>query len=242
MIIVIPARYGSSRFPGKPLATLAGKPMIQHVYENASKVKGCDGVYVATDDERIKSAVAGFGGNAVMTSAEHVCGTDRVYECVRKLDVEPEEVVINIQGDEPFLQASEVEKLAAVFADRKVQMASLMRCKQLSEKNNPNEVKVVVDALGDAIYFSRCLIPYQRDEAIVKRRIHVGIYGYRAGFLSAFVKWPKSQLEEAESLEQLRAVENGIKIRMVEVDYEGLGIDTPEQLDQAERLIEDRLL
>lgn len=238
MVIIIPARYESTRFPGKPLAILAGQPMIKHVYDNAIRVSGANEVYVATDDKRIADVVSSFGGKPILTSANHSCGTDRVNECAVQLGIDSEEIVVNIQGDEPFLPPEAIEELVSAFDDESVVMASLM--KPLHDDDmvrDQNVVKVVVDATHNALYFSRCPIPFNRDNEAISRWAHVGVYAYRFRILNEFVHMPKSSLERAESLEQLRALESGIKIRMVKTEYNGFGIDTPEQLERADSIM-----
>ena len=237
MIVVIPARWSSTRFPGKPLADIAGKPMIQRVYENMANVHGCRLVCVATDDERIYECVRGFGGRAMMTSREHSCGTDRVEECVRSLTVTSDEVVVNVQGDEPLLPAVAVEMLVSVFDDHNVRMGSLMRPLADVECNDLNVVKVVTDSDSNALYFSRLPIPCSRDGGEAQRWAHVGVYAYRTEALTEFVNMPKGQVERLESLEQLRALEHGMGIRMVRTNYRGFGIDTPGQLSEAVKMI-----
>lgn len=238
LIAVIPARYGSSRFPGKPLAMIAGKPMIQWVVENVCKVDGLSGVYVATDDKRIYDTVAAFGGKALMTSPEHTCGTDRLAECINLLGLKDEDVVLNIQGDEPLIKPEMVLDLISTFDDESVYMGTLKkRIENEEEIKNTNVVKVINDIKGDAIYFSRYPIPYERDGKPRVHYKHVGTYGYKVWFLNKFSKMQKTELEIAESLEQLRVIENGLKIRVKETSWQTIGVDTPEQIAQVEILI-----
>jgi 3-deoxy-manno-octulosonate cytidylyltransferase (CMP-KDO synthetase) len=229
---IIPARDGSTRLPGKPLADLGGKPLIRHVYERASQALST--VIVATDDERVLQAVRAFGGRAVLTRADHRCGTERVAEVAEGLTAD---IIVNIQGDEPFIDPPMIrEVIAPLVADADLPMATLSR-KITSEEDlaNPGVVKVVTDHRGDALYFSRSLIPYPRHSEFCRWREHVGIYAYRRGFLLAYVQWAPTPLEQAESLEQLRVLEHGLPIRVVETAC-GQGtfsIDTPEDLARA---------
>lgn len=236
-IAIIPARYASTRFPGKPLADIGGKTMIQRVYEQASKAVGR--VMVATDDERIRAEVARFGGEAVMTSALHRSGTDRAAEAFReRCGATGNTVVINVQGDEPFVQPAQIRRLMDCFADGGVQIATLVKpVASHEELFNPNHVKVVRDLTGRALYFSRWPVPYQRnvpEEVWHERHTyfkHLGIYAYRADILAQLTALPPSALETAESLEQNRWLENGYVIHTAETDSEGLSIDTPEDLE-----------
>ena len=241
---LIPARYASTRFPGKPLALLAGKPVIQHVYEQAAKV--LDAVYVATDDERIYNKVTEFGGKAVMTSTKHHSGTDRIEEALEKVGGDFD-VVVNIQGDEPFIAQSQIETLCHCFEDEDTQIATLgkpFECIKAVE--NPNSPKIVVDNRGYAMYFSRSVIPFvrgvERQEWLKKYPFlkHLGIYAYRTEVLKAITRLPQSSLELAESLEQLRWLENGYRIKVGITNVETVGIDTPEDLQHAEDFIRSR--
>ena len=238
-VAIIPARYASTRFPGKPLVDIGGKTMIQRVYDQVSKV--LDDVYVATDDKRIFDKVRSFGGKVIMTSDAHRSGTDRCYEAFTKLD-DWFDVVINVQGDEPFIQPEQIEALKNCFADDETQIATLV--KKITDKDgvevlfNPNSPKVVIDKQNNALYFSRSPIPYKRgsDEKnwIAEHDYykHVGVYAYRSEVLSQIVQMPPSKLELAESLEQLRWLENGLKIKAGFTDVETVGIDTPEDLEK----------
>ena len=241
---LIPARYASTRFPGKPLALLAGKPVIQHVYEQAAKV--LDAVYVATDDERIYNKVLEFGGKAVMTSTEHHSGTDRIEEALKKVGGDFD-VVVNIQGDEPFIAQSQIETLCHCFEDEATQIATLGKPFECIEAvENPNSPKIVVDNRGYAMYFSRSIIPFvrsvERQEWLKKYPFlkHLGIYAYRTEVLKAITRLPQSSLELAESLEQLRWLENGYRIKVGITNVETVGIDTPEDLQRAEDFIRNR--
>jgi 3-deoxy-manno-octulosonate cytidylyltransferase (CMP-KDO synthetase) len=228
---IIPARYASTRFPGKPLALLAGRPMIQHVYERVARARGLERVVVATDDARIAEAVRAFGGEVAMTG-ECRTGTDRVCEAARGLDVE---VVLNVQGDEPLIEPACLERLLACFEDPAVEMATLKRALAQGEAENPNVVKVVCDRAGDALYFSRSAIPFVRAEA-APAFAHVGVYAYRKRFLEIVASLPSTPLERAESLEQLRVLEHGHRIRAVQTEYRSIGVDTPEDLARAEQI------
>lgn len=241
---IIPARYASTRFPGKPLKLLGGKPIIQRVYEQVSDV--LDDVYVATDDERIEATVKAFGGKVVMTSTSHRSGTDRCYEAYTKIGAEFD-VIINIQGDEPFIQQEQLETVKACFDDETTQIATLVKpfteADGLTALENPNSPKVVVDSHMHALYFSRSVIPYLRSLTPEKWLSahtfykHIGLYAYRAEVLKAITAMPQSVLEIAESLEQLRWLENGYTIKVGVCQVETIGIDTPEDLVKAEDFI-----
>lgn len=243
---IIPSRYASTRFPGKPLIDLAGKPMIQRVYEQVKKA--VSEVWVATDDARIFDVVQSFGGNAVMTSSLHRSGTERCFEAYRKIG-EKVDVVINIQGDEPFIQPEQIEELKNCFDSQAVQLATLVKPFRKEEGIdalfNPASPKVVIDNNFEALYFSRSVIPYVRDidqshwldhHVFYK---HVGIYGYRTDILKEIVSLPQSMLEKAESLEQLRWIENGYRIRVGVTDIETIGIDTPQDMERALQFLEN---
>ena len=243
-IAIIPARYASTRFPGKPLAMLGGKTVIQRVYEQVSSV--LDEVYVATDDERIFSCVESFGGKAVMTRSDHKSGTDRIQEAVEKIGTQAD-VIINVQGDEPFIQPSQVETLMRLFDEPSTQIGTLgKRFDSLEAIQNPNSPKIVIDIRGFALYFSRSVIPYIRGVETEETEDwfgkypflkHLGIYAYRREVLAEVTKLPQSSLEKAESLEQLRWLENGYRIRVGLTDVETVGIDTPEDLQRAEEFL-----
>jgi 3-deoxy-manno-octulosonate cytidylyltransferase (CMP-KDO synthetase) len=232
---IIPARYSATRLPGKPLADICGKPLIQYVYEQARKSKLLEDVIVATDDERILEAVEKFGGKAVMTSPYHPSGTDRCAEVARKIDCD---FVINIQGDEPLIPPEVIDKVAEALkeSDEETPMTSAATIANEEERENSNVVKVVTDQKGIALYFSRSPIPFYRNPVAPTLR-HIGIYGYRKDFLLKFVSLPQTPLEKTESLEQLRALENGFRIKIVLVDYSPVGVDTPEDLERVRRLL-----
>ena len=239
-LILIPARYASTRFPGKPLVEIAGKPMIQHVYEKAAVVS--EYVYVATDDARIYDAVMAFGGRAVMTSTEHRSGTDRCYEAYEKVHEALSrefEVVVNVQGDEPFIIPQQIEALIARFEEQAIEIATLAKPFEHNDDIfDPNKVKVVFSAKNTALYFSRNPIPYCRgvehDGWLARTPYykHVGMYAYRPQILKEITSIPQGILEQAESLEQLRWLENGYTIAVSITDHESIGIDTPEDLEK----------
>jgi 3-deoxy-manno-octulosonate cytidylyltransferase (CMP-KDO synthetase) len=245
---IIPARFGSSRFPGKPLALIGNIPMIQRVYEQAAK--RLDLVYVATDDARIYERVLRFGGNVIMTTTDHMSGTDRCEEAVTKIITEtgkPIDIVINIQGDEPFIKPEQIGLLMKCFDGKGVEIATLVRRTDPGEDIfNPNQPKVIVNSEGNAIYFSRAAIPFIRDsdpETWSKKHVyfkHIGLYGYRTETLRKITSLARSPLEISESLEQNRWIENGFKIRTAITIWETIGIDTPDDLEKA-KLILDQL-
>lgn len=240
--VIIPARYASTRFPGKPLAMLGGKPVIQRVYEQASKLQSP--VYVATDDERIYQCVCDFGGQAVMTRNDHKSGTDRIEEAVEKIGTDAD-VIINIQGDEPFVQVSQIEALCHLFDDPETQIGTLGKpFESMEAVENPNSPKIVRDRRGFALYFSRSVIPFVRgkDQGAGNKMEfpylkHLGMYAYRREVLHEITQLPQSSLELAESLEQLRWLENGYRIRVGLTDVETVGIDTPADLERAEQFL-----
>lgn len=240
IIALIPSRYGSSRFPGKPLMLIKGKPMIQHVYEHVRCVEEISDVYVATDDNRIFDAVESFGGKALMTAQTHTCGTDRLAECAHILNLNKDDLILNIQGDEPTIRATMIRDLISCFESKDVYMGTLKKEILIKEElSNPNVVKVITDNSDNAIYFSRYCLPYERDNKTVKHFKHIGVYGYRKWFLLQYSSMKKTSLEIAESLEQLRAIENGYKIRVKETQYQTVGVDTPEQVAQVEALMKE---
>lgn len=240
-IAIIPARYASTRFPGKPLAILGGKPVIQRVYEQVTTV--LDEAYVATDDERIYNKVQEFGGRVVMTSPNHKSGTDRIEEAVQKIGTDAD-IIINVQGDEPFIHPSQIEALIKCFDDPMTQIATLGKPfdndADISLLDNPNSPKIVVDNNSFALYFSRSVIPFIRgvehNQWLGKYPFlkHLGIYAYRTQVLHEITRLPQSSLELAESLEQLRWLQNGYRIRVGTTNIETVGIDTPEDLQRAE--------
>ncbi|MDR0371278.1 MAG: 3-deoxy-manno-octulosonate cytidylyltransferase [Prevotellaceae bacterium] len=240
---IIPARYASTRFPGKPLADISGKTMIRRVYEGASEI--LPDIVVATDDRRIFDAVSSFGGNVLMTSENHHSGTDRCFEAYTKLQKNVD-VIINIQGDEPEIHAEQIKLLQNCFTDPQTEIASL--AKRITQDDgicplsNPNHVKTVIDRHHYALYFSRSVIPHFRrpvdeNEQIVRHTYykHIGLYAYRSDILAEITQLPPSSLEQVESLEQLRWLENGYKIKIAITDIESIGIDTPEDLKQLKK-------
>ena len=235
-VAIIPARFASSRFPGKPLALILGKPLIQWVYEQALKVKNLDGVWVATDDGRIKASVENFGGRVVMTRADHPSGSDRLAEAAGLLNLAPEDIVINIQGDQPVFPPDLISRLAEVLSrDPGVVMVTPVRREtDLNLAANPNVVKVVFDRAGRALYFSRSPLPCWREADTPYFYRHIGIYAYRVQFLKEFVHLPPGRWEAAEKLEQLRALEHGYLIHLVETGGDTLEVDTPADLARAE--------
>ncbi len=241
LIGIIPARYASTRFPGKPLAILGGKTVIERVYEKVSSV--LSDCYVATDDQRIADAVEAFGGRVVMTSADHKSGTDRIAEAIEKIGGDFD-VVVNVQGDEPFIHPEQIVTLCHCFDDPETQIATLGKpFESIEAAENPNSPKIVVDNRGFALYFSRSIIPFVRG---VDRQEwldhypflkHLGLYAYRREVLLAVTRLPQSSLEKAESLEQLRWLQNGYRIRVGITHQETVGIDTPEDLERAEKYL-----
>lgn len=245
-IAIIPARYASTRFPGKPLALLGGKPVIQRVYEQVSSL--ISEVYVATDDKRIFQTVAEFGGKVVMTSDKHKSGTDRIEEAYQSIG-QHFDVVLNIQGDEPFIQPSQIETVCKCFDDPATQIATLgMPFKSIEGLENPNSPKIVVDNNNYAMYFSRSVIPYCR--GIDRKQWlssypylkHIGLYAYRSEVLAQITRLPQSNLELSESLEQLRWLQNGYRIKVGLTGIETIGIDTPEDLQKAEEVLQKLLM
>ncbi len=232
---VIPARFRSSRFPGKALATIAGKPIIQHVFERASQARYLSDIVIATDDERIRLAARNFGAPARMTRADHPSGTDRVAEAA---SADSAQLVVNIQGDEPLIDPNAIDAaVLALIDDPDIPMGTLKkRIENPKELANPNVVKVVTDLAGNAIYFSRSVIPSVRHGEAAAHYKHIGLYVYRREFLLGYSRLPIGPLERAERLEQLRALESGHSIRVVETDYESLGVDTPEDLERVAEL------
>ncbi len=248
-ICIIPARYASTRFPGKPLVHLRNKPIIQHVYERAKSANLLDEVFVATDNLRIYETVESFGGKAIMTSAHHPSGTDRIAEAVEKLiqdgyNLKEDSIIINLQGDEPLIKPEMIDQLVELMKSGNEFIGTLVRLiDNIEEFNNPNVVKAVFDKNGYALYFSRSPIPYDRVRAEKCSSCynfmykHIGIYGYRLNILKKFVSLTPSTLEKIEKLEQLRALENGIKIKVSITQYDSIGIDTPQDLEVAEKCL-----
>lgn len=237
VLCVIPARYASTRLPGKPLALIAGKPMIQHVYMRACEAQMPNEVIVATDNDLVFEAVENFGGHAIMTSPDHPSGTDRLAEVALKFpDVD---VIINVQGDEPMIPAEIIDRLAKAFENEvDLKMATMKVLMKEADYDNPAAVKVVTDTHGYALYFSRSLMPYPRNKTErYKVFKHVGVYAYSRDFLLQYAALAPTELEETESLEQLRVLENGYKIKVLESDFQGIGVDTPEDLAAVNALL-----
>ncbi|EMX0223260.1 3-deoxy-manno-octulosonate cytidylyltransferase [Vibrio fluvialis] len=242
--VVIPARYQSTRLPGKPLADIAGKPMVQWVYEQAMQA-GAERVIIATDDARVEQAVLAFGGTVCMTSPDHQSGTERLAEVVKLMGIEDDHIIVNVQGDEPLIPPSIIRQVADNLAASQAPMATLaVEISHEDEVFNPNAVKVVTDKDGYALYFSRATIPWDRDNFAKDKTVvqplmrHVGIYAYRAGFINTYIQWPASQLEKIECLEQLRVLWYGEKIHVaVALEAPPAGVDTPEDLDAVRRIV-----
>lgn len=233
--VVIPARYGSMRFPGKVLAMLRGKTIVQWVWECAMKSKA-DLVLVATDDDRVYSTVEAFGGKAVMTSPNHPSGSDRIMEAVKDIDAD---IIINVQGDEPSMPPELIDRLIDLMSgsDAPDMGTVIVPCKREDVADNPNKPKVVISEDGYALYFSRAMIPYLREGGTeMKVYRHWGIYAYQRAALERFVSLPEGNLEKCEKLEQLRALENGMRIKTIETSYDGIDVNTPEDLEEAEKL------
>lgn len=238
IIGVIPARYASTRFPGKPLIDIGGKSMIQRVYEQCKKTSVLSDVIVATDDNRIAEHVLSFGGKVIMTADTHQSGTDRCAEVISTYKGKCD-AVINIQGDEPFVDPKQIELLASAFNEESTQIVTLIKkIKSEEEVRNPNVVKAIANKNNQAIYFSRSPIPYRRNPGVdITYFKHVGIYGYRKQVLAEITQLPMGKLEQAESLEQLRWVENGYSIVLKETDMETIAIDTPDDLDKVLKML-----
>ena len=249
VIAVIPARWASSRFPGKPLAPLCGRPMIQWVVEQAEKARTVSEVWVATDDERIRQAVQDFGGRAVMTSVDHISGTDRITEAVADKTAD---IVVNVQGDEPLIPPQNIDAVVApLLADTDIEVTTLcVRLHSHEEMQNPNVTKVVLDQKGRALYFSRAAIPHHRDAGQDNARSgdvpfgfkHIGLYGYTKSFLMRFAKLKPSRLEELEKLEQLRILDNGHPIRVVETKTDSIGVDCEADLKAVEKRLNEAII
>ena len=247
VVAIIPARYASTRLNGKPLLNIAGKPMIQWVYERAKKAKLTNDVIAATDDKRVFDAVRYFGGKAVMTSPEHRTGTDRIAEAADGLNVD---IIVNVQGDEPLIEPEMIdEAIRPLTNDSEIVAATLKtKIRDEAELNNPNVVKVVTDKNDFALYFSRLPVPYHRDEWKDLKHLtvhgsrftvfkHIGLYVYRKDFLLKFAKMKPTPLEEAEKLEQLRVLENGYKIKVVETEHDSIGVDTEEDMERVRKIV-----
>ena len=246
-IVVIPARLNSTRLPNKVLLDLGGKSVVQRVYEQCLKAKNIDEVYIATDSIKVKDSCLNFSNNIILTDKNHQSGTDRIAEAISDIE---SDIIINVQGDEPFIQPSLIDKLANSFDDNSTLMSSVMhKISKVADLKNPNVVKVTVDSSSNAIYFSRSIIPHHRDEwesllnhhtdipSPLRFYRHLGIYGYTKEFLIEYSQMPQSYLERIEKLEQLRVIENGYKIKMIETDYNSIGIDTQEDYIKALEMI-----
>lgn len=239
VLAILPARYGSTRFPGKPLTPIAGKPMIQHVWERTRRAKRVDAVAIATDDPRIRDACLAFGAEVEMTSPDHPTGTDRLAEVAARRE---HDVIVNVQGDEPLIEGFVVDAAvdallgpASAADGPRASMSTIVHRAEPEAFDDPNRVKVVVDARGFALYFSRAPIPYRRKDTGLAPLQHVGLYVYRRDFLLEFVKWPRSPAEQAEELEQLRALENGHRIRVAEIEgWTSVPVDVPEDVARVE--------
>ena len=235
-VAVIPARYASTRFPGKALADIAGRAMIEHVYARARSARNVDAVIVATDDARIADAVTRFGGDVRMTRSDHLTGTDRLAEVASGLDCD---LIVNVQGDEPLIDAASIDAAIEPFRDDAALMMSTV-CTRINDKDavaDPNVVKVVTDVRGFALYFSRSAIPYPRGPAGSGPCKHLGLYVYRREFLRTIARLDPTPLERSESLEQLRVLENGFDIKVIETRHDSIGVDTPEDLEHVRRLL-----
>ena len=235
---IIPARYASTRFPGKPLVEIKGKPMFWHVYNQSSKCPAMTKIVLATDDERISSKAHELDVPYVMTRDDHPSGTDRVLEAAEKLNIGEDAVVVNIQGDEPALNPEMLNELIAPFKDENVKVTTLATIIEKEEAENPDRVKVTFDKNGKALYFSRSMIPFPRDDQKIKFYGHIGLYAFRMGTLKEFVKLGKSYLETTEKLEQLRLLENGIPIHVVITKHKSIGVDRPDDLNIIKNIIE----
>jgi 3-deoxy-manno-octulosonate cytidylyltransferase (CMP-KDO synthetase) len=231
IVAVIPARYAATRFPGKLMQMLGNKTIIRHVYDNTVSTGLFNDVFVVTDSDIIYKEIKDGGGKVIMSKKEHESGSDRIAEAIAEMNID---VIINVQGDEPFIKKEPLEKLVHLFDDDSIQVASLRRKISKEEALNPNNVKVVTDKSGYALYFSRSIVHYQRDgKTNAEYFLHVGVYAYKKDALINFTKLPQSSLEKIEKLEQLRYLENGIKIKMAETEYNNIAIDTPEDLERA---------
>ena len=240
IVVMIPSRYGSTRFEGKPLALISGKPMIQCVYERAVTAEMVDDVVVATDDRRIYRAVTGFGGKAIMTAAENRSGTDRVAEAAELLNLSANDIVVNIQGDQPRIHPSCIQEVAAPLIENPdIQMSTLaFKITNPEEITNPKDVKVTFDTRGDALYFSRSPIPFGRDpHSVFNTYKHLGVYAYTRRFLDVFRSLPDGRLENIEKLEQLRAMEYGYRIRVVVTEHDSPEVDVPEDINRIQNLL-----
>ncbi|MPQ76440.1 3-deoxy-manno-octulosonate cytidylyltransferase [Hydrogenovibrio sp. JE_KL2] len=240
--VFIPARYGSSRLPGKPLKLINGKPMIQHVFERISKAQGIEAVYVATDDDRIKTAVEDFGGNVIMTPPEAESGTDRIAQAAAQLQLQPDDLIVNVQGDQPLVHSESIEAVISPFMDSNYdgsfEMSTLsFKIVNEAEITSPKDVKLVTDVNGFALYFSRATIPHGRDYWDHDSFKHLGVYAYTKRFVDAFNQLPMGRLENIEKLEQLRALEFGHKIKVVESLWDSPEVDVPGDIEIMEALL-----
>ncbi|MCH1930106.1 3-deoxy-manno-octulosonate cytidylyltransferase [Shewanella sp. A25] len=238
--VLIPARFGSSRFPGKPLALINGKPMIQHVFERASLAQGVTNIYIATDDERIKTTVEGFGGKVVMTDSNAASGTDRINEASEILGLAETDLIINVQGDQPLVNPRAIEQLIELFTNQpgEFEMATLgFELEDQEERDNPMNVKMVFDNNDYALYFSRARIPFGRDTNDYPVYKHLGIYAYTRRFVNAFAKLPLGRLEDLEKLEQLRALEHGYKIKIAITEPSAVEVDVPDDIRKCEEYL-----
>jgi len=238
---IIPARYASTRFPGKPLAEICGMPMFWHVYQRAVHCPELSAVALATDDGRIEAAAKKLGVPVMMTQNDHPSGTDRVLEAALKMDIDDNAVVVNIQGDEPAMQPQMISELIAPFASPETQVSTLARKIDRHAADSPDQVKVVTDNAGRAIYFSRSLIPYPRDAELFEFLGHIGLYAFRMNALKQFVSLPPGRLEGIEKLEQLRLLENGIPIHVVVTERQSFGVDRPEDIERISRMPEFKI-
>ena len=237
-VAIIPTRWGSTRFPGKALAPVAGIPLIHHVWKQTHAATQLNDVIVATDDERIATVARNFGANVEMTRSDHISGSDRIAEVAERIDAD---IVLNVQGDEPLVRSADLDRLVTLMRDDvSVEVASLCHAISTEEAQNPNRVKVVCDSAGNALYFSRARIPYPRAREEAGYFQHAGIYAYRRAALLAFAGLPVPSEERAEGLEQLRYLAAGVKIRLIETEPSGPGVDTPEDVAIVEALLADR--
>tara|TARA_B100001094_G_scaffold326599_2_gene383073 strand:+ start:8107 stop:8856 length:750 start_codon:yes stop_codon:yes gene_type:complete len=244
-VLLIPARYGSKRFEGKPLAKIAGKPMIQHVYERAKMAKGIDAIYITTDDVRIADCAQSFGCQTLLTHTHAASGTDRIDQAAQQLQLNDDDLIINVQGDQPLVHPHSIEQLVALFhnATDTLSMATSAYCiTDATQRHDPKHVKVVFNQNYDALYFSRACIPFGRDTQDYPVYKHLGLYAYTRGFVRQFAKQPLGQLEDLEKLEQLRALEYGAQIKMTISEYDSPEVDTPEDIRACESILQEEVL
>lgn len=242
VVVIIPVRFGSTRLPGKPLADISGKTMVQRVYEQVIKAQGVDQVLVATDEDQISLACQGFGCEAVMTATEHRCGTDRIREAAQKLGLAEDDIVVNVQGDQPLIPPQTVEEvIAPLVAEPELGMSTLAVPMSYQDAQDPVNVAVVLNYRGDALYFSRAVLPFVRDKGTpVTYLKHLGIYAYRRWFLDVFHGLPMGELENIEKLEMLRALENGYQIRVAITAHDSIEVDRPEDIVKVEKILAGR--